>query len=341
MTKNIFFSIIITFYNNEKYVEKCLSSVFEQIKQNYEVIIIDDGSSDNSISIIKKYISKYNNSKLIQIDHRGVSVARNTGIKKANGKYILFIDGDDWIEKKSLGKIESFLRSNKLDILLMDTVKFYEDDNKYCYEKMTFNNLPLKEKKIYEYFIKNDVISRPWRFIVKRELINKNNLLFYPNLLHEDEEWTAKLLFDVNRISYYNGIYYYYRKHKGSITSNKTNQNYIDYLKIVKIIYKYMNSADSPHYKKYLQYSMFRCVRNVYSKYPVFDNYMKKLLDKWYYENIECYKKISKYSKYNFFLQKIFGYKKAFYYYNLTRKLLRIRRNRRREVIINEIKTSR
>lgn len=337
MSDKKFFSIIVTFYNNERYIKKCLNSVLTQVKSNYEVIIVDDESTDNSKTIINEIIKNYDNVRLIENKHSGISVARNVGIENSVGKYIIFIDGDDWIEISSLKNIEAFLKNNPVNILLMDTIKYYEIKDLYFYEQLSFNKLPIKEKEIYNCFIKNDVISRPWRFITKRDFIIKNKLYFYPGLLHEDEEWTAKLLFNIDSISYYSGNYYIYRKHEGSITSTKTNQNYKDYLKIVNILYKniYLKNI-SKYYKKYLQYSMFRCLRNVYSKYNYFDDNMKKNLDDWYAANYKCYIDISKYSKCNFILQKIFGYKKGFYYYKLIRKLLKIKRNKRKEVMLDE-----
>ena len=95
-------SIIIICYNNEKYIKNCLDSVIRKLNNNIEIIIVDDGSTDSSYNIISKRIVNIENIKLISIKNSGISIARNVGLKNAVGKYIMFIDGDDYINIKGI-----------------------------------------------------------------------------------------------------------------------------------------------------------------------------------------------------------------------------------------------
>ena len=94
-------SIIVPVYNCEEYIEKCIDSILHQTYQNFEVIVINDGSKDNTLEKLKKYINK-NKITIISIENNGVSNARNLGIKNSKGDYICFIDSDDWVEKEYL-----------------------------------------------------------------------------------------------------------------------------------------------------------------------------------------------------------------------------------------------
>lgn len=337
MNSNPFFSIIVTFYNNEKYVEKCLNSIFSQKKINNEIIIIDDGSTDKTVDKIEQMIYTHkSNIYFIRQKHSGISIARNNGIKHSKGKYLIFVDGDDWLQLDVLYDVQKYLLKEKSDILLMDTIKYYEQEEKYIYEKLTFEKIPKDVKQVYSLFVDNDVIARPWRFIVNRLYILNNKIYFAPKLIHEDEEWTSKLLSNVSNISYYKGRYYYYRKHKNSITGNKSNKNYKDILTIVELIYKHGESVNgSKYYQKYLQYVMFRCIRNVYSKYDNFDCNMQLLLDCWYKTNYYIFNYVIKYSIFCNLLGMIYSYKKVFKVYNLVRKKLKVKRNKRQEIEIN------
>lgn len=121
--KNVkpFFSIIIPMYNSEKYIRRCLESVIDQEFNDYEVIVIDDGSTDETIEIISKYVDSELNIELIQQNNAGVSAARNTALNYATGEYILFLDSDDYLIGNSMSRLNEILKKNKsIDILLFN-----------------------------------------------------------------------------------------------------------------------------------------------------------------------------------------------------------------------------
>lgn len=111
-------SIIIPVYNVEKYVGRCLESCLDQDlpKDEYEIIVVNDGTQDNSVQVIEKYIKPENNVTLIHRENGGLSAARNTGLKHAQGEYVWFVDSDDWIEKDSLSKLIQYIKKYDLDV---------------------------------------------------------------------------------------------------------------------------------------------------------------------------------------------------------------------------------
>lgn len=123
-------SVIIPVYNVENYLKECLDSVLNQTYKNIEVIVINDGSTDKSLHILEDYSSKFNNIKIIDQENSGQSVARNKGLENAKGKYIYFLDSDDYILPDTLKKLIKKLEMNNLDIIRFAARPFSENINK-------------------------------------------------------------------------------------------------------------------------------------------------------------------------------------------------------------------
>ena len=232
-------SIIIPVYNVEKYISQCLDSVLEQDIPylEYEVIVVNDGSPDNSAAIIAEYEKKYPNIVYIFKENGGLSSARNAGLKVAKGDYLWFIDSDDWIEKNCLKNLLEYTYKNDLDFCeFPHTIVF--KNNSFVYTK---NN------RLNEQIVSNvDYISQyampysAWSNIVKREIITNNKLSYVDGILHEDVEFNIRLLSHCNRISYHdnfnNALYFYRRDREESIINNisNTKKRVDSYLKILK-----------------------------------------------------------------------------------------------------------
>ena len=122
------YSFIVPVYNTEKYLNKCLDSILNQTYKNFEVIIINDGSPDNSINIIKDYQARYNNIIVIDEENGGLSVARNNGIKAATGNYLIFVDSDDYVELDLLENIEKEIED--VDVLRYQVIMESDDGTK-------------------------------------------------------------------------------------------------------------------------------------------------------------------------------------------------------------------
>lgn len=205
--KNIILSIVVPVYNVEKYIENCLNSIIENYCNGIEVILVDDGSKDNSSLICDRYVEKYDYISVIHKENGGLSSARNAGIKKAKGKYIWFVDSDDYIKKGSIKKIIDYT-ANNTDLILASYCDIYSDG------RIVEDDLPNPEQgiKAYEYFYNLGSASyAAFRSICKKIFILENDLFFTEGIYHEDEDWTPRVLCSAKNFSIIPGTIYYYR----------------------------------------------------------------------------------------------------------------------------------
>lgn len=182
-------SIIIPIYNIAQYIERCVLSVINQKshKLDVEIILVDDGSTDNSPSICDNLASIYSNIKVIHKTNGGLSDARNEGLKLAKGKYVWFVDGDDYISKESFILIENIVKTELYDIINIAYKKIYDvGQNKVCLQ-------PIKETNMRGIDALSNLVAIPaWTSILKREFITSNSLKFQRNLIHEDFEFEIR-----------------------------------------------------------------------------------------------------------------------------------------------------
>ena len=168
------FSLIIPAYNVEKYIKKCLDSVLNQTYNNYEIIIINDGSTDNTSKILESYKSN-KKIKIINQENKGLSNARNTGVSNAKGDYILFIDSDDFIEKELL---EILNKTIKDEDLVRFQIRILDETNKIIkeYKEETFNNLNGIEA--FNKLSKYNLVELAVCYAYKKDTFLKNNYKF-------------------------------------------------------------------------------------------------------------------------------------------------------------------
>jgi glycosyltransferase involved in cell wall biosynthesis len=236
-------SIIVPVYNVEKYLRKCLDSLLNQdiSMEDYEIIIVDDESTDGGLTIASSYAEKYNNIKLITQKNKGLGGARNTGIRNAKGKYLFFVDSDDYILQNSLGQLLNTIENNKLDALRFNYQKVDQDGNVIPKTEIRSQNAVYSELTVdgptfmAEYF--------GWAcyvcvFIFDKELIINNNLFFDEGILFEDIDWIPLVLEKVNRIQSLDLEIYKYFQRTGSITQSvdfdKKNKVVTDKLTLIK-----------------------------------------------------------------------------------------------------------
>lgn len=211
-----FFSIVIPVYNVEKYLKRCIESVLNQDCTDYEIILVNDGSSDTSESICKRYADG-KKVRLISKENGGLSSARNTGIADSKGRYILLLDSDDYIEKNSLSSLVEVINKNKADIYVIKARSIYEDGeqidlhpNKPC---TVFSNTD------YLSFIGAYKACAPY-MVYDRAFLNDRGLRFHEGILHEDELWAPQVILAAEYICYTNVMVYYHCLRRGSITQS-------------------------------------------------------------------------------------------------------------------------
>ena len=243
------FSIIVPVYNVENYLEECLNSIVLQNFNDYEVILVDDGSIDNSAKICQKYNIKYDQIKYINKINGGLSSARNEGLLNSKGEYIIFIDSDDfWKGKNILFDLNEIIKNEYPDVILHEETRYFSE-NDFFYE----NNIQKIRKKSNNFqkdcleLIYNEVyVASAWDKIVKREILINNNLFFPLNRKSEDIEWCAKLLVYINKYSLFKYSFYYYRQSNiNSITNNIDDRHIIDVFQMIKISLETANKSSS------------------------------------------------------------------------------------------------
>jgi len=213
-------SIIIPVYNVEAYLEECLNSVIEQTFRDMEIIIINDGSTDRSVEIIQNFAKRDERIILYSQENKGVSVARNRGIRQAKGEYILFVDSDDKIDKSTLQILFQNATETNADLVLGNASLWHPDGSTQpVFNHKEMNNISgLSGEICFEKLM--DKLAFPplvYLFFVKRKLLIDNQLFFKRNIIHEDELWCVKTMFNSKRVSLVDLNYYLYRQREGSI----------------------------------------------------------------------------------------------------------------------------
>lgn len=215
-------SIIFPVFNVEKYLDDSLFSIFMQTMDNYEIIAVNDGSTDSSLSILKKWEKKFNGKlSIINQKNQGIAVARNIGLQYAKGQYIYFFDSDDYIHPNLLKHGVAGFRNDSIDIVRFNfTTKMNQlNDNGLCH----------CYKDSDDFFKNNvDMSCHVWRNIFKSDFLYKNNLYFTKNLLYEDIEFMPLAIWKADKIVHLDQKLYFYRQHGSSITNknDKTNVQY-------------------------------------------------------------------------------------------------------------------
>ena len=227
------YSLIIPVYNVEKYVAKCLASIFNQSYNNYEVIIVDDGSLDNSAKIIKEFIKNKNKFKYYKKTNGGLSDARNYGVNYATGDYIIFIDSDDYIDNLLLEKLNNVLKNKKYDIVRYG-LNVVDENDKKLYEvnnAINGNNLEDTIKSI----LKTGYLENSWLYAYNTDFWRKNNFKFSLNKIHEDFGLTPIILSKCKSIYCldYKGYNYVIRKNSIMTQTNyeKLHKRVMDFKK--------------------------------------------------------------------------------------------------------------
>jgi len=217
-------SIIIPVYNVEAYLSECLQSVVNQTFRELEIILVDDGSTDRSLEIMKTFAEKDGRIKVITQPNGGVSVARNTGIHAAKGEYILFVDSDDSIMLNSVETLYNKACETESDLLLGNALWCYPEDGcqLVVFERNKELNsqvgVPGEECYIRLMEFENAFPPLVYLFFIKRDLIIRNNIFFKKGMIiHEDELWCIQAMLSAVRVTMIDFNYYYYRQREGSL----------------------------------------------------------------------------------------------------------------------------
>ncbi|WP_461197749.1 glycosyltransferase family 2 protein [Enterococcus sp. N249-2] len=228
MSKNVVISIIIPIYNVENFLNEAIDSIMNQTYQNTEVILVNDGSTDNSLLIAQNYLKKDNRIKLINQSNKGLSGARNIGRKYATGKYIYFFDSDDYLIENTIEKCVSLLEKENADLIRFAAnihpasgslandfkSKIYEIPEKFDHNTLLIEEY-LSQVKIF-----TPTVSL---YVYRKSFLESNEIFFYEGILHEDELWTTQIFMSAEKISFISEKLFLRRYRENSIMVSKKN----------------------------------------------------------------------------------------------------------------------
>ena len=223
-------SVIMPCYNVEQYVEEALNSLFEQTYQDFQIICIDDGSSDNTLSILHEIEKQHENMTVYANTNHGVGYERNFGVKKATGKYIYYMDSDDVLNRNCLQVFSEYIKKTDFDLLLFEADSFYETKDlelkypqyKTLYHRKDRYNGIFDGETLYVNFRKNDdyIVSTCVQ-LVKREFLESEKIVFPENIVMEDVKYTFNCLLKAKQVICIPDSLYYRRVRESSIMTRE------------------------------------------------------------------------------------------------------------------------
>lgn len=223
-------SVIIPVYNCEKYIRQCVEALINQTLYQCEFIFINDGSYDNSLSILLEYKELDSRIRVITQKNQGVSVARNRGLREAIGDYIGFVDGDDYIENDYFERLYNTSKKNKSDIVFANWKSMQDGHGNILrlpFEKNINLDKNYMKENIYQFFIENDSLNSVCNKIYKRSLIINNKIMFPKWVaLGEDAAFNIKAFTHANNCYYLDYAGYHYREVEGSATRDIIGKDY-------------------------------------------------------------------------------------------------------------------
>lgn len=220
-------SVVVPIYNVEKYLRLCLDSLLVQTYTNFEVLMINDGSLDDSANICKEYLTKDRRFQYFEKENGGSSDTRNYGVEHSKGEYITFVDSDDWLKETFLADLYEAITRTGADIALSTYVKYDDSQSVYnipiigeYYERIWMSDEFIRELPKLE--MEDNSYSNPWAKLFKRELFR--TIRFPKGKLIEDTRTNIKLFLESSRLVYINKCLYFYRIRGGSVIQTITEK---------------------------------------------------------------------------------------------------------------------
>ena len=253
-------SVIVPVYNNEKYLDKCLSSLTKQTLKDIEIICVNDGSADSSPDILNEYKEKDNRVLVVSQENQGAGASRNNGMDIAKGEYISFVDADDWLERNALKELYENATNNDSDMVLFNSVErlpdgerkeriYLSDDDKVDYANFAFDYNHSKKLVMNAMFV-------VWSKIYKTSFLKESNIKFDTYKIFNDVQFHVESMLLAKRISYVPKILYNYNKlNEDSLQTSKSNSN-----------------------KRLLVFDVFEGVENFLVEHGLFDEFYLEFL---------------------------------------------------------------
>lgn len=279
-------SVIIPIYNVGFYLQECVNSVIKQTYKNLEIILVDDGSTDECPNICDTYAKQYSNVKVVHKQNGGLSDARNVGILNSTGDYLLFLDADDfWKDSTAVQSLVDRINITHADLLNYSYIKYYEDLKKYINYFEDLEPLPLDFNKLesIQYLLDNNLyIASACNKLIKKSLFEDGDLYFVKGIYSEDIDWCLRLLIKAGSVDFICENFYCYRQRSDSITHTINDKKCRDLTNNILKCFSLVNKSES------LQDVLYKYVAYQYGTFfitqAVAENYQS-----------ECINELSKY----------------------------------------------
>ena len=242
-------SIIVPVYNVELYIRPCVESIFRQglREEDFEVILVNDGTQDNSFGVIEDIIEEHNNVIVLEQLNQGLSMARNNGLVKACGQYVLFLDSDDLLVDNTLSRLLSFISGNTIDLLIAELIKLNNADitlfNGIQLENCMTEIKSAKEAFLFDF---NPKQCYACRILYRRMFLIEKKLQFIPGIFFEDVPFTTECYLRANQCIKTSLTFYIYRQRENSIVSSINIKKIFDMNTVIAHLWKMKQTFSLP-----------------------------------------------------------------------------------------------
>lgn len=279
-------SIVMPVYNCEDYLEDTLNCVFDQTFKDFELVCVDDGSSDASLDILKEFAQKDSRLRIISQENKGSGAARNRGLKESNGKYLFFMDSDDYIVQDFLKISHKKISKGDFDFIMFQiaSIRYGEKDG-----DVMFTPYRLNEEFVFNYEINKTIVLNsyfaPWSKFYKKEFLEKLDILFDEELPYEDVLVHVKSMIEASNILFVPECMYYYRlDSQNSLTSDSTT--HIKIFDVIESVRQYLMEKNLLDVFK-MEFESFKTQQVIYHlNFPIDEEYFVKA--KSYLKDVDC-----------------------------------------------------
>ena len=253
-------SIIVAAYNIEDYIKRCMYSIVNQTFKDIEIIVVNDGSTDNTLNIINDFAKNDARIKVINKKNGGLIEARKSGLEIASGEYILFLDGDDWLHLEAIEKLYKEAKKDNFDIVLYNFYLAY--DNNKLEEKSSFEEIVKHEDDYLKLSLTGQIGANIWAKFLKRKFLIDNNIEFVKNITYAEDVATTNLLFMYSpKVSTIDENLHYYYQRENSVTK-VVDEKVFDIPKALEFIKS--NLEKQGLYEKYKEEFEYLCYKHIY-----------------------------------------------------------------------------
>ena len=272
------YSIIVPIYRVESYLHQCIDSILAQTYQNFELILVDDGSTDNCPVICDSYARLDSRVSVIHQENGGLSDARNAGTKMARGDYVIFVDSDDyWDGTDCLSSINASAQKH-VDVILFRAKKLYESTGRILSDRKSYKSIRPDSATVLGELVEKDLFRcSAWSKAVRRRLLSRNGIEFEKDLLGEDIDWYLNVVLNAKSYSFVDRDFYVHRQRKGSITKSLRHKNLVDLLATITKWTSRLHAVEGNKRTTLLKY-LAKEYSNLYVVYALVDDVRKERL---------------------------------------------------------------